>query len=70
MAGKDQEGRIRKDLHKARIVRDAQDLQNLVATIQAMANPFEYKGNYLISILSGYVTSKDTRDHLITTCII
>ena len=38
MAGKYQEGRVRKYLHKARIERDAQDLQNLVATIQAMVN--------------------------------
>ena len=28
MAGKDQEGRARKDLEKARIERDEQDLQN------------------------------------------
>ena len=33
MAGKDQEGRARKDLDKARIERGEQDLQNLVATI-------------------------------------
>ena len=38
MAGKDQEGGVRKDLDKARIERDEQDLQNLVATIQAMVN--------------------------------
>ena len=66
MAGKDQEGRARKDLDKARIERDEQDLQNLVATIQTMVNPFEYKGEDLISISSGCVASKDTRDHLIT----
>ena len=59
MAGKDQEGR-------AGIERDEQDLQNLVATIQAMVNPFVYKGEDLISISSGCVASKDTRDHLIT----
>ena len=66
MAGKDQEGRSRKDLDKARIERDEQDLQNLVATIQAMVNLFEYKGEDLISISSGCVASKNTRDHLIT----
>ena len=66
MAGKDQEGRARKDLDKARIERDEQDLQNLVATIQAMVNPFENKGEDLISISSGCVASKYTRDHLIT----
>ena len=66
IAGKDQEGRVRKDLDKARIERDEQDLQNLVSTIQAMFNPFEYKGDDLISISSGCVASKDTRDHLIT----
>ena len=66
MTGKDQEGRARKDLDKARIERDEQDLQNLVATIQAMANPFEYKGEDFICITSGCVASKDTRDHLIT----
>ena len=66
MAGKDQEGMARKDLDKARIERDEQDLQNLVATIQGMVNPFEYKGEDLISISSGCVASKDTRDHLIT----
>ena len=65
MAGKDQEGRARKDLDKARIERDEQDLHNLIATIHAMANPFEYKGKDLISISSGCVASKDTRDHLI-----
>ena len=65
MAGKDQEGKARKDLDKTRIERDEQDLQNLVATIQAMVNPFEYKGEGLISISSGCVASKDTRDHLI-----
>ena len=70
MADKDQEGRVRKDLHKARIERDEQDLQNLVATIQAMVNPFENKGEDLISISSGYVASKDTRDHFITAYII
>ena len=70
MAGKDQEGRIRRDLHKARIERDEQDLQNLVATIQVMVNPFEYKGEDLISISSGCVASKDTRNHLITSYII
>ena len=70
MAGKDQEGRVRKDLHKARIERDEQDLQNLVATIQTMVNLFEYKGEDLISISSGCVASKDTRDHLITAYII
>ena len=43
MAGKDQEGSARKDLDKAMIERDEQDLQNLVATIQAMVNIFEYK---------------------------
>ena len=48
------------------IERDEQDLQNLVATIQAMVNPFEYKGEDLISISSGCVASKDTRGHLIT----
>ena len=56
MAGKDQEGRVRKDIDK----------QNLVATIQAMANPFEYKEGDLIRISSGCVTPKDTSDHLIT----
>ena len=66
MACKDQGGRARKDLDKARIERDEQDLQNLVTTIEAMVNPFEYKGNDLISISSGCVASKDTRDHLIT----
>ena len=50
MAGKDQEGRERKDLDKAMIERDEQDLQNLVATIQAMVNPFEYKGKDLIRL--------------------
>ena len=69
MAGKDQEGRVRKDLHKERIERDEQDLRNL-ATIQAMVNPFEYKGEDLISISSGCIASKDTRDHLITAYII
>ena len=38
MASKDQEGRVQKYLHKARIERDEQDLQSLVATIQAMVN--------------------------------
>ena len=38
MAGKDQEGRSRKKLDKARIERDEQDLQNLVATIQTMVS--------------------------------
>ena len=66
MAGKDQEGSARKDLDKARTERDEQDLQNLVATIQAMVNPFGYKGEDLISISSGCVASKDNRDHLIT----
>ena len=66
MAGKDQEGWARTDLDKARIERDEQDLQNLVATIQAMVHPFEYKGDDLIIISSGCVASKYTRDHLIT----
>ena len=66
MAGKDQERRARKDLDNARIERDKQDLQNLVATIQAMVNPFENKGEDLISISSCCVASKDTRDQLIT----
>ena len=70
MADKDQEGRIRKDLHKVRIERDEQDLQNLVANIQAMVNPFKYKGEHLISISPGCVASKDTRDHVITAYII
>ena len=35
-----------------------------------MVNPFENKGEGLISISSGYVASKDTRDHLITAYII
>ena len=70
LAGKDHEGRVQKDLHKAKIERDEQDLQNLVATIQAMVNPFEYKGEDLTSISSGCVASKDTRDHLITAYII
>ena len=70
LAGKDQKGRVRKDLHKARIERDEQDLQNLVATIQVMVNPFEYKGEDLIRILSGCVASQYTRDHLITSYII
>ena len=70
MAGKDHEGRVRKDLHKPRIERDEQDLQNLVATMQAMVNPFEYKGEDLISVSSGCVASKDTRDHLITAYIV
>ena len=66
MAGKDQEGMPGKDLDNARIERDEHDLQNLVATIQAMVNPFKYKGEHLISISSGCVAPKDTRDHLIT----
>ena len=70
MAGKDQEGRLRTDLHKVRIERNEQDLQNLVATIQVMVNPFEYKGEDLISISSGCVASKDPRDHLITSYFI
>ena len=64
--GRQQQGRARTDLDKARIERDEQDLQNLVATIQTIVNPFEYKGEGLISISSGCVASKDTRDHLIT----
>ena len=64
MAGKDQEGRTRQYLDKARIERDEQDL--LVATIQVMVNPFEYKGENLISISSDCVASKYTRDQLIT----
>ena len=50
--------------------RDDQDLQNLVATIQVMVNPFEYKGEDFNSISSDCVASKDTRDHLITAYII
>ena len=60
MAGKDQEGRARKALDKARIERYEQDLQNLIETIQVMANPFDYRGEDLISILS--VAPNDTRD--------
>ena len=67
MAGKEQEGRARKDLDKERIERDEHDLHNLVATIQAMVNPFEYKGEDIISISSGCIVPNDTRDHLITT---
>ena len=70
MDGKDQEGKVRKYLHKARIDRDEQDLHNLIATIQTMVNLFEYKGEDIISISSGCVPSKDTRDHLITAYII
>ena len=50
MAGKYEEGRTRKDQDRARIERDEHDWQNPVATIQAMVNPFEYKGDDLISI--------------------
>ena len=32
-----------------------------------MVNPFEYMGEYRISISSGCVASKDTRDNIITT---
>ena len=70
MAGKDHEGRVQQDLLKARIERDEQDLQNLVATIQPMVIIFKYKGEDLIIISSGCVASKDTRDHLITAYII
>ena len=37
-----------------------------VATIQAMVNPLEYKGEDLISISPGCVEPKYTRDHRIT----
>ena len=55
MAGKDQEGRVRKYLHKARIERDEQDLQNLVATIQAMVNHLNIRER--ISLVSHQVGS-------------
>ena len=67
MAGKYHEGRAHKDVDKARLEPDEQDLQNLVATFQAMVNPFGYMGQDLISISLGCVAPKDTRDHLITT---
>ena len=63
MAGKHHEGRERKDQEKARI---EQAWQNLVATILAMENSSKYKGDDLISISSGCVAPKDTRDLLIT----
>ena len=64
MAGKDQEGRVRKDLDKARLERYEPDLHNLVVTIQAMVNPFEHKGKDLIGISSSCVALNDTRDHI------
>ena len=64
MAGRDENERSRKDLDVARMERDEKILQNLVATIQSMVNPFLYEGEDLISISSGCVAPKDTKDDL------
>ena len=40
MAGQNQEARIRRELDTSRITRDEQDVQNVLATITSMVNPF------------------------------
>ena len=59
MAGKDDGSRIRRELDKTRIARDEEDVQKVINTINAIANPFEKTETALLHLSSGVVAEKD-----------
>lgn len=64
MAGKDIMGRPRKDLDQTRIDRDENAIKSIVSTIQSMVNPFEHRGDDLISISSGFIAPAQVKSDL------
>ena len=58
MAGQNQEARIRRELDMSRITRDEQDVQNVLATITSMVNPFIGDESSLVQLSSGVVAEE------------
>lgn len=64
MASCTQDSRPRRELDKARIAQDEGDIQNVISTIKAMANPFGRNESALLQLSSGAMAEEVSSDLL------
>ena len=65
MAGKDDGPRIRQELDNTRIAQDEEDVQKVINTVNAIANPFEETETALLHLITPIIWSSCRKGYFV-----